>query len=153
MKTAKKMFNVFQPNVLYLTATMGKIWGKIVNFSDKLPGALGYNKQEFNYVTHIKDIMPTSIATIHDEIIRCMMTQGNDAIVNNLRQIFLKNKSNILIRVNVFIALNLYYTEELPFGVFVTPIETISGFLFITSQGNVEGVDQGLLNQVIYLIF
>ncbi|KAL4442859.1 hypothetical protein ABPG74_010748 [Tetrahymena malaccensis] len=146
----KKLFNVFEPNVLYLTATMGKIWGKIVNFSDKLPIALGYKKQEFNYVTHIKDIMPTSIASIHDEIIRCMMTQGNDSIINNKRQIFLKNKSNFLIRVNVFISMNLYYSEELPFGVFVTPIETRSGFLFVTSQGNVEGMDSNILNQVGY---
>ncbi|EAS02005.2 transmembrane protein, putative (macronuclear) [Tetrahymena thermophila SB210] len=146
----KKLFNVFEPNVLYLTATMGKIWGKIVNFSDKLPNALGYKKQEFNYVTHIKDIMPTSIATIHDEIIRCMMTQGNDSIINNKRQIFLRNKSNFLIRVNVFISMNLYYTEELPFGVFVTPIETRSGFLFVTSQGNVEGMDNNILSQVGY---
>ena len=114
---------------------MGKIWGKIVNFSDKLPNALGYKKQEFNYVTHIKDIMPTSIATIHDDIIRCMMTQGNDTIINNQRYIFLKNKNNILIRVQVFISMNLYYAEELPFGVFVTPIETRSGFLFVTSAG------------------
>ena len=42
--------------------------------------------------------------------------------------------------------MNLYFLEELPFGVFVTPIQTRSGFLFITNTGNIEGMDFGLLN-------
>lgn len=144
----KKLFNLFSPNVLYLTVTIGKIWGKIINFSDKLPGALGYNKQEFNYINHIKDLMPTTVSGIHDELIRCMMTVGNDGIVNNQRQIFVKHKTNILVRVKVFIGMNLYFQEELPFGVFVTPIQTKSGFLFITNQGYVEGLDFGFLNLI-----
>lgn len=101
---------------------MGKIWGKIVNFSDNIPAALGYKKQDFNYVNHIKDIMPTTIAGVHDELIRCMMTQGNDTIINNIRTIFLKNKTNFLVRVRVCITMNLYYADELPFGIFITPI-------------------------------
>jgi len=46
--------------------------------------------------------------------------------------------------------MNLYFLEELPFGVFVTPIQTRSGFLFITNQGNIEGMDFGMLNIVGY---
>ncbi|KAL4472304.1 hypothetical protein ABPG72_011665 [Tetrahymena utriculariae] len=145
------IMNIFGSDVVSATITMGKVWGRIQRVSDQLPTVLGYKKQEFQYINHIKEIMPVTIAKIHDDLIKYLMTTGQDNIIHSRRDLFLRNKNNFLVRAQIFISLNLHYKEELPYVAFAKIIPTYSGFFVVNSNGIIEGIDQNILEKFGYI--
>ncbi|EAS01645.2 hypothetical protein TTHERM_00933340 (macronuclear) [Tetrahymena thermophila SB210] len=141
------VMDIFGSDVVSATITMGKVWGRIQRVSDQLPSVLGYKKQEFQYINHIKEIMPVTIAKIHDDLIKYLMTTGQDNIIHSRRDLFLRNKNNYLVRAQIFISLNLHYKEELPYVAFAKIIPTYSGFFVVNSNGIIEGIDQNTLEK------
>ncbi|KAL4429108.1 hypothetical protein ABPG74_015136 [Tetrahymena malaccensis] len=141
------VMDIFGSDVVSATITMGKVWGRIQRVSDQLPSVLGYKKQEFQYINHIKEIMPITIAKIHDDLIKYLMTTGQDNIIHSRRDLFLRNKNNFLVRAQIFISLNLHYKEELPYVAFAKIIPTYSGFFVVNSNGIIEGIDQNIFEK------
>ena len=54
-----------------------------------MPAAFGYTKSEFKNKTHIKDLMPITIANFHDDLIKFYMETGKDKIVHQMRNFFI----------------------------------------------------------------
>ncbi|EAR96293.2 transmembrane protein, putative (macronuclear) [Tetrahymena thermophila SB210] len=146
---SKNMFiEVFSQDVISITATVGKKLGRIVGYSDKAPSVFGYKKQEFHYVSDIKELMPITLASVHDEVVRFMMIRGKYNVVHIARTVFLKNKFNFIFQVNIFADINFFYTEELPFIFLAKVIKSNSGFLIVSSRGKVEGICQNFFSKI-----
>lgn len=79
-----------------------------------------------------------------------MMFSGNDTIIHAKREIFLKNKNNFLVRIKIYIDLNLHYHEDLPFIAFAEVIATQSGYLLISANNYVESMSRQFLIQLGY---
>ncbi|KAL4489727.1 hypothetical protein ABPG73_019684 [Tetrahymena malaccensis] len=146
---SKNMFiEVFSQDVISITATVGKKLGRIVGYSDKAPSVFGYKKQEFHYVSDIKDLMPMTLASVHDEVVRFMMIRGKYNVVHIARTVFLKNKFNFIFQVNIFADINFFYTEELPFIFLAKVVKSNSGFLIVSSRGKIEGICQNFFQKI-----
>jgi hypothetical protein len=91
-----------------------------------------------------------TISRIHDDIIKCMMTSGNDSIISNQRDVFLKSKTNFLVRVQIYISIDLLHDNEFPFINFVKPLETLNGFLLITSDLMIESVNKVFFQSLLF---
>ncbi|KAL4504349.1 hypothetical protein ABPG72_009795 [Tetrahymena utriculariae] len=146
---SKNMFiEVFSQDVISITATVGKKLGRIVGYSDKAPSVFGYKKQEFHYVSDIKELMPMTLASVHDEVVRFMMIRGKYNVVHIARTVFLKNKFNFIFQVNIFADINFFYTEELPFIFLAKVVKSNSGFLIVSSRGQIEGICQNFFQKI-----
>lgn len=77
-----------------------------------------------SYISHIKELMPHNIAVMHDDLIRFLLYTGEDYIVHTRREIFLKSKQNFLLKIEVFVDLNVYYPDELPYIFFIKGVAT-----------------------------
>lgn len=43
-------FNIFRSDIVSMTLTYGKIWGKIISYDPVIPKLLGFSTQEFDYI-------------------------------------------------------------------------------------------------------
>ena len=75
-------------------------------------------------MTHIREVIPEPIAKMHDELVRYILTTGEDNIVHSRREIFLKNKANFIFRIEVFVDVNAYFPEEMPYIFFIKAVPT-----------------------------
>jgi hypothetical protein len=79
-----------------------------------IPAVLGYQPKEFEYVDNINSIIPATFAgQIHDDIMMEFMRTGKDKVFNKLRDLFVRTKDNFLVKINVYITLNLLYPRDL----------------------------------------
>lgn len=47
-----------------MTLSFGKIYGKIIYFSENLPHMMGYSKTEFSYKSRVNEILPKIISDV-----------------------------------------------------------------------------------------
>jgi hypothetical protein len=69
--------------------------------------------------------------------VKYLFTTSDDRVVHTKRQILVKNKNNMLARVEVFFSLNTYFKFDFPYMVFIKGISSISGSIIVDNQGNV----------------
>ncbi len=87
-----------------------------------------------DYMSSIKEIIPITISKIHDELVRYLLTTGDDKVVHSKRVILIKNKMNMLLKVEAFFSLNIHYPNEFPYIVFVKPIIHTSGHFIVNHR-------------------
>ena len=54
----------------------------------------------------IRDIIPVCIATIHNDLVSYYLETGQDNVTHKIRDMFIKNKKNMLLNVSTFFHFN-----------------------------------------------
>ena len=85
--------------------------------------------------------MPSFIGNEHDSFVKYLFTTSDDKVVHTKRQILVKNKNNLLARVEVFFSLNTYFKFDFPYMVFIKAVNSVSGQILVDKNGNIQGFD------------
>ena len=86
--------------------------------------------------------MPLPIAKIHDKLVNNLTSANTNNVIHKQRQLFLLNKRNFLVLVDLFADYYEIYKEDLSMIFFMKPIIEIKGTLIVTSDFKVEGINR-----------
>ena len=147
MKKEKKLSKLIREKIKYLgnvvliTASFMREWGKIIQFSDATPSFFGYHSKEFFTITNVIEIMPDFIASKHDLFVKKLYETGESRIIRKFRLTLAKEAKGYLFPIKIYVNYFLGRKNDLCFQALILKISTMSMFMMIDFQGQIQGLD------------
>jgi hypothetical protein len=68
------------------------------------------------------------------------MVTGKEKVSNKLRDLWVRTKNNFLVKINVYITMDMLYPTDLAYIIFITPKERQIPTIFMNSGCIIDGI-------------
>ncbi|KAL4479500.1 hypothetical protein ABPG72_011822 [Tetrahymena utriculariae] len=144
----KSPINFFSSEMIYLIVAYGKEKGRIKNYSQKAASFFGYEKERFDFVRSIEDLIPPGIQGVHDAFVNNFFQTGSSGFFRNLGTTLAKLESGFLLPIEILFDINFLVQDEFTFVVFMRQLISKNVFLIIDEHGRIGGITENFFKQI-----
>ncbi|EAS03901.2 transmembrane protein, putative (macronuclear) [Tetrahymena thermophila SB210] len=144
----KSPINFFSSEMIYLIVAYGKEKGRIKNYSQKAASFFGYEKERFDFVRSIEDLIPPGISAVHDAFVNNFFQTGSSGFFRNLGTSLAKLESGFLLPIEILFDINFLVQDEFTFVVFLRQLMSKNVFLIIDEHGRIGGITENFFKQI-----
>ncbi|KAL4442288.1 hypothetical protein ABPG74_005629 [Tetrahymena malaccensis] len=144
----KSPINFFSNEMIYLIVAYGKERGRIKNYSQKAASFFGYEKERFDFVRSIEDLIPPGISSVHDAFVNNFFQTGSSGFFRNLGTTLAKLESGFLLPIEILFDINFLVQDEFTFVVFMRQLMSKNVFLIIDEHGRIGGITENFFKQI-----
>ncbi|KRX02149.1 PAS domain [Pseudocohnilembus persalinus] len=135
---------ILQGNVGILVVSFRQEKGKILRYSQQIPNIYGYDQQEFQTITSIKQLMPKIIGDNHDLFINRLVQTGQPKIMRTYRRALSRNKEGFIIDMNLYVNYYFQISHEFSFSALGLHMISQSKLALLNDKGVIQGVNRNL---------
>ncbi|EAR98133.2 transmembrane protein, putative (macronuclear) [Tetrahymena thermophila SB210] len=152
---AQKEFNslnLIKGNIQIVQASITQGYGKIMNKQEtQLSKFFGFNFEEFKSINHIKELMPSYVAKIHDEIVKDFIKRGHSILLEESHQVFCLDKQGFFVPITLQLSLVYGITDDLQMNAVLLKLKSDVSYITFNQVGQIKGFDRNFFSHLMQL--
>lgn len=141
-------FQYVEDTIFRLDVNIGARMGQILSFSDDVPALFGYTTQEFQQLHTINALIPAPISGFHNQLVDQFLRSFRNKFYCNQNKTFAQCKSNGLMEIALYMAINSQEPDYLMVSVFLNRVHNQDIVLFLNERLEIINYSQSLLKKI-----